>query len=92
MNPFTFRAAIFLSLSLATTAIATNDIRTERVQFERGASSAVVEGSIKGYEIVDYVLRASAGQMMNASMACADWSRSTASSENSATRARSCPA
>ena len=50
-------------------AIAGSDIRTERVQFKSGASSAVVEGSITGYEIIDYVLRASKGQYMNVSMA-----------------------
>ncbi len=44
-------------------------IRTQRVKFERGASSAVVEGSITGYEIVDYVLGAGKGQYMNVSMA-----------------------
>lgn len=29
-----------------------DDIRTERVRFEPGASSAVIEGSITGYETV----------------------------------------
>jgi hypothetical protein len=55
-------------LLLATPAFA-DDIRTERVQFHRGANSAAVEGSIKGYEGVDYVLGAKAGQSMNVSMA-----------------------
>jgi hypothetical protein len=55
-------------LLLATPAFA-DDIRTERVQFHRGANSATVEGSIKGYEGVDYVLGAKAGQSMNVSMA-----------------------
>lgn len=49
--------------------LAQTDIRTERVQFQRGATSAVVEGSITGYETVDYVLSASQGQAMNISMA-----------------------
>lgn len=44
-------------------------IRSERVQFERGATSAVVEASITGYETVDYVLGAKKGQYMNVSMA-----------------------
>ncbi len=48
---------------------AQDDIRTERVQFERGAESATIEGSITGYESVDYLLGASAGQAMNVSMA-----------------------
>jgi hypothetical protein len=50
-------------------ALADRDIRTEQVHFKRGANSTVIEASIKGYEIVDYVLRASKGQYMNASMA-----------------------
>jgi len=45
------------------------DIRTERVKFKKSANSAVVEASIKGYETVDYVLGAKAGQYMNASLA-----------------------
>lgn len=44
-------------------------IRSERVRFERGATSAVVESSITGYDIVDYVLGAGEGQYMNVSMA-----------------------
>lgn len=50
-------------------ASASNDIRTTRVQFQRGASSAVVEDSITGYESVDYLLGARAGQSMTVSMA-----------------------
>ena len=46
-----------------------DDIRTERVQFAPGATSATIEDSIKGYNAVDYVLGASAGQLMNVSMA-----------------------
>ena len=50
-------------------ATADRDIRTEQVHFKRGASSTLIEASIRGYEIVDYVLRASRGQYMNAGMA-----------------------
>ena len=50
-------------------ALARDDIRTERVQFKPGASSATIKGKIKGYETVDYVLEASKGQQMNVSMA-----------------------
>ena len=50
-------------------AIAREEIRLERVHFERGANSAIVEGSIRGNEIVDYVLGARKGQSMNVSMA-----------------------
>ncbi|MBW2428811.1 MAG: hypothetical protein JRF56_07630 [Deltaproteobacteria bacterium] len=54
---------------LASFAIAQTDIRTERVRFEKGANSAIVEGSITGYETVDYILGAQKGQYMNVSMA-----------------------
>jgi hypothetical protein len=43
--------------------------RVERVRFERGASSATIEASIRGHETVDYVLNAGKGQSMNVSMA-----------------------
>jgi len=60
-----------LALAVFTThaAIAADDIRSERIRFQRGASSAVVEGSIKGYAIVDYVLGARQGQYINVGMA-----------------------
>jgi hypothetical protein len=56
---------------LLTTAVSysRDDIRTERVHFQRGANSAVVKASIKGYETVDYLLGARAGQHMNVSLA-----------------------
>ena len=60
--------ACFLLLS-ATASFAADDIRTERVHFKKGAHSAVVEASIKGYETIDYVLSASKGQYMNVSLA-----------------------
>lgn len=58
-----------LMLLFVGSVMAADDIRTERVQFKKGESSALVEGKIKGYEIVDYVLGAKAGQSMNVSMA-----------------------
>lgn len=60
-------ASLFLLLPAPTSA--QDDIRTERVRFSRGASSATVEGSVTGYDAVDYVLGAKAGQYMNVSMA-----------------------
>ncbi len=58
-------------LLLATVPVvaAAADIRTERVRFKKGAASAVVNASIKGYETVDYVLDARAGQHMKVSLA-----------------------
>jgi hypothetical protein len=49
--------------------IAQQNIRAQRVQFKPGATSATIESSIKGYEIVDYILNARKGQTMNVSMA-----------------------
>jgi hypothetical protein len=65
--PQVFLALLFAASSPA--ARAGSDIRTERVHFAKGATSAVVEGTISGYQIVDYVLGASKGQSMNVSMA-----------------------
>lgn len=66
------RRAIFAGLlvlsALSVNAVARED-RSERVTFEKGATSAVVEGKIKGYESVDYLLKARKGQHMNVSMA-----------------------
>jgi hypothetical protein len=50
-------------------ALAESGIRTERVQFAKGANSARINGTIKGSQTVDYVLHASQGQYMNVSMA-----------------------
>lgn len=71
MNPALIRTSFFVTsfAFLAAFAIAQTDIRTERVRFEKGANSAVVEGSITGYETVDYVLGAKKGQYMNVNMA-----------------------
>ena len=65
INPVLLAALLLLTNP---PAIAGMDIRTEQVHFKHGASSSVVEGSISGYEIVDYVLRANKGQHMNVSI------------------------
>lgn len=41
------------------------NIREERVQFAPGTSGATITDSIRGYEIVDYLLRAEVGQQMS---------------------------
>ena len=58
-----------LLIALSPLAGAEGDIRTERIHFAKGATSTVVEGTISGNQIVDYVLGASKGQSMNVSMA-----------------------
>ena len=72
MNYSKFYVPLFMTAVVVvapTLTIAQDDIRTEQVQFEQGASSATIESLISGYESVDYILRASAGQYMNVSMA-----------------------
>jgi len=51
------------------TATATGpDIRTERVQFKKGATSAVIKGQVKGDSDVDYLVRAGAGQTLTVTL------------------------
>mgnify|MGYP001127041610 CR=1 FL=1 len=57
------------TLACAAPPILADDLPTERAQFHKGASSATVEGTIKGYNGVDYVLGAKQVQSMNVSMA-----------------------
>ena len=38
---------------------------TRRVRFAKGASSATVSGQVKGYDYIDYVVGAKAGQTMS---------------------------
>lgn len=71
-NPFNRLYLWFLPcllLLVAPMGFAADDNRTERVHFKKGANSAVVEASIKGYETVDYVLGARTGQYMNVRLA-----------------------
>jgi hypothetical protein len=62
-------AAAGLVCTLGAAAMAQGDIRTERIQFKKGASSAIVTGRIKGYETVDYIVGARKGQTANISLA-----------------------
>jgi hypothetical protein len=62
-------AAVAVFAVASGASLANEQIRTERVRFEQGATSATVEGTIKGYESVDYVLNARKGQYANISMA-----------------------
>ena len=59
----------FLIIHSFGSRLLSQDIRTERVRFSSGESSATVEASISGQEIVDYLLNVRAGQYMNVSMA-----------------------
>ena len=71
-TPSILRCLLLVSLMsgvLGQSARAEDGIRTQRVQFAKGANSATVNGTIKGYQTVDYVLHAAQGQSMNVSMA-----------------------
>ena len=52
----------------AATVLADGETRVERLQFERGATGAVVKNSITGYESIDYKLGAKARQTMRVSL------------------------
>jgi hypothetical protein len=66
-RPTFFVAFVLLALWLAAPASAQN-VRTERVQFPRGQTGTVIDGTIQGGQIVDYVLGAQAGQTMSIGM------------------------
>jgi hypothetical protein len=62
-------AAGFLLFGAFGTTLPAQDLRTERVSFPTGESSATVEGSITGRETVDYLLKVRSGQTMKVRMA-----------------------
>ncbi len=61
-------SALILATVLLSTAALAGEIRTEHVQFQQGENSSRISSSIQGYQIVDYVFRAEAGQYMNISL------------------------
>ncbi len=60
--------ALVLALALAPVAPVMAASQSQAVQFAKGASSATINGVVKGYDTMDYRLRANAGQTMSASM------------------------
>jgi hypothetical protein len=56
---------LVVAQSIAGAARADADIRQEKVQFAKGASSAVIKGRLEGDAMVDYVVRAAAGQTLS---------------------------
>ena len=54
--------------SFAGIAVADAGIRQEQVHFAKGASSAVIQGRLKGDAMVDYIVRAAAGQTLSVSL------------------------
>ena len=57
-----------LGLLVITALLAAHSIgaqTTRRVRFAKGASSATVSGQVKGYDYIDYIIGAKAGQTMS---------------------------
>jgi hypothetical protein len=61
-------AFILVQAGVGTGVAADPGIRTERVQFKKGATSAVIKGQVKGSGDVDYLVRAGAGQTITVSL------------------------
>ncbi len=59
---------MFIQLVAGNALGADPGIRTERVQFAKGATSAVIKGRLKGTSNVDYLVRAGAGQTITVSL------------------------
>ena len=60
---------LFIVLFPVTNLFAQDDIRTEKIHFKTSTNSTTIEGTIKGYQIVDYILNVKEGQYINVSMA-----------------------
>lgn len=65
---FVSAVIFFLLLASSSNVFANDEIRTERVQFKKGTDGATIKNSIKGYEIIDYLLGAKAGQTMRVTL------------------------
>jgi len=63
MSPWVL-SLLGLTLFAVSPALAAEDIRKEPVHFDKGATGATIKGRITGYETVDYVVRAKAGQTL----------------------------
>jgi hypothetical protein len=66
MNRY-FRIALFTSM-LTMTVQAADKVSVVPVQFAKGAHSAAVKGTFKGYDSINYTLVAKAGQTMTVSI------------------------
>jgi len=59
---------LFIQTTVAATVAAQPPIRTERIKFAKGATSAMIKGQVKGDADVDYLVRAGAGQTISVSL------------------------
>jgi uncharacterized membrane protein AbrB (regulator of aidB expression) len=53
---------IFVQSAVGAAISTEPEIRTERVQFSKGATSAAIKGQVKGYSNVDSLVRAGAAR------------------------------
>ena len=60
-----FRLSLAFAIFMIPILAHAQDIREERVRFAAGASGATIEGRLRGYETIDYVLGASGGQRIS---------------------------
>jgi hypothetical protein len=58
-------AAMALLMAATSGGVAESASKTERVRFKSGASSATINGAIKGYDTASFILGAKAGQVMS---------------------------
>lgn len=66
---WTQRSIVTAAAIMATIpAVAQSPVRSERVQFPRGTASTTVRGTVRGYDVIDYVVGARAGQAMTVSL------------------------
>jgi len=63
MSPWV-SSLLAVALFAVSPALAAEDIRKETVHFDKGATSATIKGHITGYETIDYVIGAKAGQTL----------------------------
>jgi len=63
MSPW-LSSLLCVTLFAVSPALASEGIRKEMVHFDKGATSATIKGRITGYETVDYVIPAKAGQTL----------------------------
>ncbi len=61
-------AATVVLSAISLPSWAATPIETRQVQFKAGESASTVKSSLKGYQTIDYKLRARAGQTMNVSL------------------------
>lgn len=69
MSPSSVFSAVLALLWLAISPLVeAGEMKTRAVQFAKGHSSVTIKGKIKGYEAIDYTLRAKAGQTLSVTL------------------------